>query len=175
MAKRTSGVRDVYPNRAFESVQMSAANTLTFSQIQFGVGLFQGVAAVIHRVEWYPDKDSIQELLGMSDTVTMALTNRDDLAALDPRNQSVLASMTLIPIIVGAVVSLWNEKVPFVSDFANLPGGGLIVPANPLYAGMVTAGAAAASYMDVIVYLTFKELADADYVELIQTIMPANL
>lgn len=173
MAK--AGLKDLYANRAFESVTMSAANALTFSQVQFGVGLFQGVAAIIHRIEWTPTQASIAELVAGADRMRLGFTNRDDLAALTPVNQSVLAWKFVFPLVVGAVVSEWLVELPLLSDFSDLPGGGLILPANPLYIGMDTEGFAAAGGVDAVIYLTFKQLQDAEYVELIQTIMPANL
>lgn len=168
-------VKDVYPNRAFERLTLSAANTLTFVQLQFGVGLFQGIAAIINRIEWFPPIATIQELLTGADTLEMALTNRDDLANLDPTNQSVLAKKNIIPLQVGAVTSLTHERYPMISDYSTMPGGGLIVPANPLYVGMITTGFAAAAVVDIVVYLLFKQLTDAEYIELVQTIMPANI
>ena len=175
MAKASGKVQDVYGNRAFSSVVMSAANTLTFEQIQFGVGLFQGVALILNRVEWFPDKAFLRELEAGTDDIQMALTNRDDLGSLAPTNQSVLVLKEIIPEMVGAVVSLWNYINPFISDFSGIPGGGLILPANPLYIAADSLGAAAAGTVRAVLYFTFKQLADSEYVELIQTIMPANL
>ncbi len=169
MAKRQ--IADKYPNRAFETVTMSAANTLTFSQVQFGVGLFQGVAALIHRIEWFPSAASVRELGAATDSIDLALTNRDDLASLSPINQSVLACKQWI----GRGAEVAADINPARSDFSGLIGGGLIIPANPLYVGMDTLGAAAASSCVVVIYMTFRELTDAEYVELVQTIMPANL
>ncbi len=168
-------VADLYPNRAFESIVMSAANTLTFSQVQFGVGLFQGVAAIIHRIEWSLSGASILELQANTDSLSLALTNRDDMSAILPTSQNVLASKQIKVNVSGTAAVTHLVELPMISDFSDLGGGGLIVPANPLYIGMVTAGAAAASAVDAVIYLTFKELKDAEYVELIQTIMPANL
>jgi hypothetical protein len=166
---------DIYVNRAFSTVTMSAANTLTFQQIQFGVGLFQGVALVLTRVEWYLDNTSINELVANTDVAIMAITNRDDLATVDPSNQSVLAYKFYRPMMVGAVVGIDMLEMPLISDFHNLPGGGLIMPANPIYAAMYSAGFTGAGIVRVLLYFTFKSLTDAEYIELLQTIMPANL
>lgn len=173
MAKST--VVDVFPNRAFESVTMSGANALTFSQVQFGVGLFQGVAAVIHRIEWYLDITTTAQLIVNADLVQMALTNRDDLTVLSPTSQNVLAQKEMGLAVSGTPANMTVLEFPLVSSFADLGGGGLIIPANPLYVAMDSVGLSAAGVMDVIIYLTFKTLSDAEYVELIQTIMPANL
>lgn len=173
MAK--SSLKDVYGNRAFEDLTMSAANTITFEQIQFGVGLFQGVAMVLSRVEFYPTIGSWNELVATTDALYMAITNRDDLTNLDPANQNVLVLKQLFVTMVGAVVGIQIDQSPLVCDMSTLPGGGLIVPANPLYFALHSAGFAAAAQVRTILYFTFRQLADSEYVELIQTIMPANL
>lgn len=175
MAKTTSRVADVYGNRAFKQVTMSAANTLTFEQIQFGVGLFQGVAMVLNRIEWSFGTATWRELVANTDSLAVALTNRDDLSSLDPTNQSVLVYKSIVPLIVGAVVSLEENEQPVISDFSTLPGMGLIIPANPIYIGMITEGFAAAGIVRAVMYFTFKQLTDAEYIELMQTIMPANI
>lgn len=175
MPAKKKTIVDLYPNRAFETVVMSAADALTFSQVQFGVGLFQGVAAIIHRIEWFLSDNSIRELLADTDSLEVALTNRDDLTSIRPVSQNVLAYKNRIALAAGTPGNCIHITSPLVSDFSQLGGGGLIIPANPLYIGMDTEGAAAASRVDAVIYLTFKELADSEYVELIQTIMPANL
>lgn len=171
----TRRLADQYPNRAFIYLTTSAANTLTFEQVQFGVGLFQGVALVLNRIEWCPDQGSLSELVAAADRFFVALTNRADLASLEPENQNILAYKSLRAMQVGAVVSLNHIELPLVSDFSSMPGGGLIMPANPLYIGLETAGFAAVANVRVVMYFTFKQLADAEYIELIQTIMPSNL
>ncbi len=175
MPGKTTKVQDLYGNRAFVDITMTAANTLTFQQIQFGVGLFQGVALVLNRIEWYPDRSVMDSLVANSDELKMALTNRDDLSAIDASNQSILAMKQVDPLMVGAVVGIEIVDLPWVSDFSGIPGAGLIIPANPLYVGVYTVGFAAAARIRCILYFTFKTLTDAEYIELIQTIMPANL
>jgi hypothetical protein len=175
MPAKSTKLGDAYVNRALKTVTMSAANTLTFEQIQFGVGLFQGVAMVVNRVEWHLPFATLSELVGNADVIELAITNRDDLTALTPNNQSVLAYDMIRSIAVGAVVSLEHLVMPLITDFSSLAGGGLIIPANPIYAGITTAGFAAAAQVNVIMYFTFKQLTDAEYIELLQTIMPANL
>lgn len=173
MAKRT--VQDIFTNRAFETVTMSGNDTLTFSQVQFGVGLFQGVAAIIHRIEWFLPDAVVRYMSAQTDSCQLALTNRDDLAALTPSSQNVLAYRALTGNAFGTAASGMIVDMPVVHSFADLGGGGLIVPVNPLYIAMDSDGFAGVGIAQAIIYLTFKTLTDPEYVELIQTIMPANL
>lgn len=165
---------DQYPNRAMQRVTMSGANTLTFAQVRFGVGLFQGIALVLHKIEYYPTLASIIELSGATDNLMMALTNRDDLTTLDAVTLNIIAKHTAFGLTTGAAASQIREK-PYITDFSTLPGGGMIVPANPMFIALDSAGFVAAGVMDVIIYYTMKALSDADYVELIQSIIPMNI
>jgi hypothetical protein len=64
---------------------------------------------------------------------------------------------------------------PVLKDFSTLPGGGLIIPTAPLYVAMSSSGLASVGIMDVIMYYTFKQMSDADYIELVQGMLPANI
>jgi hypothetical protein len=165
---------DQYANRALETVIMSAANTETFEQVRFGVGIFQGVALVIHRVEYHPTAGTLHEIIANADFFDMALTNRDDLTNLDPTNQNVIVHKGVHVRVVSAV-GVISDHIPLISDFSTLPGGGLIIPANPLYVALDSAGFAAAGTCRFVIYYTFKQLKDADYIELVQGMLPANI
>lgn len=174
MAKRKQ-IIDVYPNRIVERLTMSAANVITFQPIRFGTGLFSGVALVIHRVEYHLTLGTVDQLVADSDEVEFGLTNRDDLSALTALNLNILDVNALHSKIVGAVVSLWIFEKPMTKDFSTLPGQGLIIPTTPLYLAMDSVGLASAGIMDVVIYYTFKQMSDSDYIELVQGMLPANI
>lgn len=175
MAKARSGRQDVYPNRALFNVTLSAANTLTFQQIRFGMGLFQGTAIIVNRIDWHLDMVTVHEIITNGDEVRMALTNRDDITALAMDNMNVLAMNEVTAIVVGTVVGIMHFRNPIVQDFSNLPGGGLIIPANPLFIGAVSLGITAAITVQAVMYYQTKVLADADYIELVQSLIPLNI
>jgi len=162
---------DQYANKAVALVTMSAANTLTFEQIRFGVGTFQGVGLLIHRVEYVLSAASIRELVASTDSLAMAVTRSDDYTSLDAVDPGMIA----VKFVTGLAANVETMINPLVTDYSELPGGGLIVPANPIYVGLTTAGAAAASAVRVIIYFTFLQLADKDYIELIQSMLPVNM
>lgn len=175
MPAKTAKVADVFGNRAFKTVTQSAANAITFEQIQFGVGLFQGVALVLSRVEWFPPAATLQEIVAGTDDFQMAICNRDDLATLSATNQSVMVLKHVAPVVAGAAANLQDIELPLISDLSTIPGGGLIMPSNPIYLGIDSIGAANPLVCNAILYFVFRQLTDSEYVELIQTIMPANL
>lgn len=176
MANGTSAPKkvrtDVYANVAFGAVTMSAANTLTFAQIQMAVGLFQGVALVIHRLKYRPTRVSIRELAANTDELTLALTTSNRLSAINDVADPAIIDQKVL---VGVGASVEPVLLPLISDFTMLPGGGKIISANPLFLGMTTLGAAAASVCRVEMEFTFVSLTDRDYLEIIQSQFPANI
>jgi len=167
-----AATKDQFSNRSFVDLTQSAANVLTFQQIRFAVGVFQGIGLLLHRIEWFPIGTSIQEIAATSDNFQLALTLRDDLANLDPSNQSILATVVLQPI---GALPLGPVITPIISDFSSLPGGGLLIPANPLFLAMDSAGFAAVGRVRIAVYYTFMQLSDREAMELLQTIIPGNV
>lgn len=163
---------DAYVNRLYGDVTMSAANTLTFAQILLGVGLFQGMALLIHRVLWYPVATTLREVVAAADSFNMALTSSNRVVdILETSDPAVLCRKSVIGIGVGTE----PFEVPFITDFSTLPGGGKLVPANPLYVAMASGGFAAAGRTRVEIESTFIELASNEYLELLQAVYPANI
>lgn len=164
--------KDAYSNVAFGEVTCSAANTLTFSAIQLAVGTFQGVALILHRILYYPTVATLRELVGATDDLAMGLTGSNRLDAIaEISDPSVIDRRGVVG--VGVAVEPWS--LPIVSDFSRLPGGGKIMTANPLYAAVDSTGFVAAASLLMQLDFTFLELADKDYIELIQAQLPANI
>lgn len=169
MAKAT---RDAYANVAYGAVTMSAANTLTFSQIQMGVGLFEGRAMCIHRIKYSGTSNSIREMVAATDRLVIAVTTSNRLTSIiDVSDPAMIDNVDL----VGIAANIELVRLPLISDFTMLPGGGKLVPANPLWLAGFTAGAAAASAFRVQLEFTFVELSPQDYLEVIQSMFPANV
>lgn len=164
-------VKDFYVNRALVLLTMSAANTLTFQEIRFGVGLFQGIALILHRLDLYPNTATAREVVTAADHLVVGLTTSDEITTLNMDQQSVMFSKSLIAVAATTV----PVEAPMSVDLSGLPGGGLIMPANPLYLAMNTSGFAAAGEVRAVLYHTFKELRDSEYLELIQGTLRSNI
>jgi len=170
MANKTS-LADKYLNRAYARIDMTAVDTVTFQQIRFSTGLFEGIALVLNRIKYYPLVTTLRAVAADTDYWIMALTTRDDLTSLDPNSLSVLDTVSSIG--VGAGVE--PVQRPIISDFTNAPGGGLLIPANPLYLAMDTAGfGAVVGGATVVLEYQFIKLSDKESLELLQTIIPGT-
>lgn len=166
--------KDLYTNVAFQRLTMSAANTLTFQQIQFGVGIFQGVALILNRIGYVLSPATIREIAAVTDYIAFGLVSSNRLTGVNlARDPAVISSISLIGVSAAPPTSL--VQMPIWADFTNLPGGGRLVAANPLYLAMEGAGMAAAGVIDVELDFQFVQLSDAEYLELIQSQYPANI
>jgi len=170
MAK--SGMGDKYANVAYGIVTMSAANTLTFAQINMGMGIFQRTAMLLHRVLMYPTLASCREVVAATDEMQIALTTSNRVSSIsDILDPAVVCCQRVVG--VGVAVEPWN--LPLISSFTDLPSGGKLIAGNPIYCAMQTTGAAAASICRFQLDFTFVELSDTDYLELVQAQYPANI
>ena len=164
MAKQ---IRDSYANKFYGTVTESAQGTLTFSEIQTNVAIFTKLAWILHRLEWYIPEATQQLLLSPADILQMALTNSDNITALDLSAPAVVDMAELQCVDRGTAGSMHLFEVPIIRDFSNLPGGGIIMAPRPLYAACVSASIASAATVEVRGYFTQKELKADEYIELV--------
>ncbi|KKK87382.1 hypothetical protein LCGC14_2753800 [marine sediment metagenome] len=167
--------KDIFINRAIQRLTMTGVNVLSFQQLNFAVGVFQGVALVIHRIIYHIGLQAWRETQSDADSFIVALTVSQNINDLNMTNIEIIDRHEYTGVVVGAVVSLLHAKIEVVSDFATLPEGGIIIPANPVFLGMSSAGLTTAGVIDAEIYFTFRELGDADYIELIQSRVQANV
>lgn len=164
--------KDLYANAAFGLCTMSAANTLTFAQINMGIGIFQRTAMLLHRVLYTPTQASVREMVAATDLMQMAITSSNRLTAIADQAEPAVISFKQLIGIGANVEAVWT---PIIDDFSMLPNGGKLIAGNPIYLAMGTSGAAAASVVRCRLEFTFVELTDADYLELVQAQYPANV
>lgn len=164
--------KDQYANVAYTIVSQTAANSLTFASIQMAVGLFQGIAMILHRIAYTPYVATLREVVAASDSFAMALTSSNRLAAVMDTNDPAIIDCWRVS---GIGVPTSNMETPHYTDFTMLPGGGKLIAANPIYGAMHSGGFAAAQGGLIRLEFTFVELNDRDYMELIQAQFPANV
>jgi len=167
MAKAST--TDKFANIAFLSVTESAANTLTFSQLQLANNLLSEKAAIIiHRAEFLLIP-LVTIFNSSGDNLKIALTLTDRITDIGDLSQpEILFAEKFSRDDLGAAASGLYLRQPFIRDFTELPGGGIIVPADRLYIGAQGNGCAAAAYATMRLYYTVMPLQVTDYWELIE-------
>jgi hypothetical protein len=69
---------------------------------------------------------------------------------------------------IGTAASGFFVDFPKKLDFTNLPGGGILVPADRLYVGVKSTGASGVNGVKMRLYYTVMQLATEDYWQLIE-------
>lgn len=165
-------ITDKFANKAFATVTMSAVDTLTFTQIQFGVGLFEGRALILHRIQWFPNGNTMREIVTAADSLHMVLTTSNRITdVIDITDPAIITKRSIL----GVAATVEPAQLPIVQDFTSLPSGGWLIPANPLFIGCDTGGFAGAGVIRAQLDFSFIELSPADYLEVIQALFPANI
>lgn len=159
---------DKFVNMAFAKVTESAINTMTFSEIQTGVSLFDKVAWVIHMILWHPSKATVRQVSTDSDGFSMGLTVSNKISSIDMSDPAVIDVFDIFAHGMGTPATGMHSHRPFVRDFTHLPGGGLIVPPKPVYLVIQGESLAAVGIAEARIYFTHRELSTEDYWELVE-------
>lgn len=144
----------------------SAANTLTFREVQTNVSVFDKAAFVLHRLEWYIDATTFNLIVASDDTFRMALTSSQNITTLGLDNPAVI-DLEELQGKVSSAVGFQYRDAPLIRDFSSLPGGGLIIAPRPLFIAVQGVSLASAGTAKLRAYFTIKNLSAEEYLELV--------
>lgn len=161
---------DQYANMAAIVVTESAAHTLTTTKLAFPFSIMDKMALLIHRIEYEFRVMGPSVLTTTGNRVTLALLAAASVLDIDnPVDPLVLDSARLNRYDYGTAASGFALRQPYVKDFSNLPGGGLLVAPNPLYCAVKGYGTAQASEGGFRIYYTYMELNTDEYWQLVES------
>jgi len=150
----------------YGSVTESAANTLTFGEIQTNVSVFDKAAFVLHRLEWHIPANSFDKLVDAADSMEFALVTSQNISSLGIGNPAVIDKL-IIALSYDSAVGFAVNEIPLIRDFSTLPGGGLIVAPRPLFLACRGVSLASALSVELLAYFTVKTLSADEYLELV--------
>lgn len=162
-------VVDKYPNIINVTLTESAAGTLTFTDLNIGFSAFDRIGLLIHRLEYYPENNLLDSLVADTDFVHFGVAASNQLADINADERAVIDVVRLKAILEGAAATLFFTTLPIVRDYTAMPGGGILVAPRPLYGAVVAGGMAAAINVQLRMYFTTVDMADADYFELLES------
>jgi hypothetical protein len=165
MAK--SGGSDQFANLAVITVAEAVAGTLAFKKLETGISLFEKLAWILHRVEYEYDVNATQ-FNTSGDAMECGLSTSDQISSIASTNAAVIDRFRCMRADYGTAASSYLFTSPFVKDFTNLPGGGIIVPPNPLYAFVKGTGLAAVAGYTIRIFYTNKPLEPDQFWELVE-------
>lgn len=172
MAK-VNGKNDVYANIGAIYVTMSAANTLTFQELQTYISVFDKKAMIIHKIIYAPSLASWQELDAEADVMRFGVSTSNLFTSAGPSDvynrPDVVDFNHFYTLLSGTPADIDRRLGQFEKDFSTLAGGGLLIPARPVYGWMDTSGFAAAGQLAIRVYFTMKDITVDEYWELVES------
>lgn len=163
---------DKFCNIAALTVTESAANTLTYTKLEFGTAVFEKVGLLLHRLELFFNP-GVADIPQTEDSGTVALTIGNSLASIltiaaysDP---AIIDKFFICNKISGTpAVQFWTTG-PMIHDFSGLPGGGILVPAQPIYAAIQGLSAANPLTASLRMLFTYLPLKPEEYWELVSS------
>lgn len=171
MAKQTA--KDVYANIGAIEVVMSAANTLTFKELQSYVSVFDKKAFVIHKITYALPNGAWLEMDAETDWMSFGVStsnqwSNEAISAVYNR-PDVVDFNHVYTLLHGAAANAEIRYGQLEKDFSTLAGGGLLVPARPVYGYMNTGGFAALSSVYMRLYFTVVDVSVDEYWELVES------
>jgi len=158
--------KDKFANKFFGYSLESAANTLTFREIQTNVDMMSKRAWVLHKLEWFFSPVDLDKLIAGQDRISAALVSSDKLTALDLNSPGVIDLIDFGILFASAVGQSFYTQ-PFTRDLTGLPGGGLIVAPRPLYVAVKGTSLGSAVTANVRGYYTNLDMSADEYLELV--------
>lgn len=164
----TKKVVDTFANFAALKVQETAANTQTSVKFAFPFSIMDKMALVVSRIEYsFQSWDKFNSSLDYTYIGLSAAAKIVDIG--NQADPLIVDSMAYQRADFGAAASGFLYSFPFVKDFSDLPGGGLLVAPSPLYGIIESSGASAACAAWIKVFYTYMELATDEYWQLVES------
>jgi len=159
--------KDKFANQAYLSVTETGANTLTFNQLLTGISIYEKVGWLINRLDY-----TFSTLSGTyaadGDGITFGIGTSSGIATVGLEENSVIDYNQFFRADLGAAASGFYLRKPFIKDFSSLPGGGILVPPNPLYIWAQGVSLAAAQTVYARMFYTVIQLKAEDFWELVE-------
>lgn len=160
-------IKDVFVNQAYLKVIESSANTLTFNQLLTNVSIHEKVGWVISRID-YEFLMAPANFAAEGDGIKFGISVSDQLAAVSQEYSGVLDYNSFYRRDYGTAASTIIDKNPRTKSFADLPGGGLLVPPNPLFIFVEGVALTSPITVEARMFYTQRSLKVEDFWELVE-------
>jgi len=167
-----SNIKDQFANRFAGTVTETVAGTIAIEEIPTNVDVFAKQAFVLHRLEYIIPSTVLALMIGANDSISIAIVNSPNVVnitptSMNPTDPAVVDIFNINFSLRGAAANFAYQQMPFVRSFTDMPGGGLIVAARPLYIAIQGDSLAAVAGAYFKGYFTRKELKPEDYMDLV--------
>lgn len=165
MAKREV---DKYSNILAIDIEMSAADVLTFQDVNVGLNIFDKVGILINRMDVEINNATKSALDSAAASIDIGLTQSNQIAALSLQQRAVIDKIKIGGI--GTIATGFAiVREPFSVTYGDLPGNGLLISPSPLWIAMDSTGfATVIGFCTVRIYFTVVDLKPEEYFELLE-------
>lgn len=146
----------------------SAANTLTFEQLQTGLSITDRIGWVIQRIESTIGASTLTYFNGTGDILNWGICQNNSLSSISIENPQIKFVKKLQRIDFGTAANAVFQDLTIVDDYSNLEGGGILVVPSPIYGFIQGAGLTTAASVNMKIFVKAVTLSDADYFNLVQ-------
>jgi len=158
---------DRFANVFSAEVVQSAANTLTFAEMNFGITLRDRVAVVIDQLYWIPSNGSLILMTATGDMIQYALTVSDQVSDIqDLQDRRIMAFHNNFRFDAGTAANALLVQTPFVQEFSPP----LIVLPNRMFIAVNSVGLASAATIRLRMhYRTVSITQDQQLIEVLES------
>ena len=161
--------KDQRANVLLSTVTQSAANTLTFNEVNVGLNLFDKIGLNIHMIQYFYNANLYADM-DIDQFISQAgLVGSNQISDIGSDERPVFDKKEIYANRVGTPTSFETQFFPLISDFTGLPNGGLLLPPKPLYVAIDSTNGTTAHTLYMRLFFTIVALKDADYFELLET------
>lgn len=162
--------KEQFSQIGYLTVSESAAGTLTFAGLSVFSNVLGQKGMVIHRAEYFRLPAAIGLLIADDDRLEFGISGSNSMTDIDLDDPEVYDYNLCIMEAYGTAANILEFQDPILKDWSNLPGGGLLVPADRLYMWIRGSSLASAASMSVRFWYTILDLSAQDYLELAQAL-----
>jgi hypothetical protein len=160
---------DEYSNMYQVTLTESAAGTLTFTEINLGLTLFQKKAILISRIVIDWGYTLVQAMVAAADTAIVGLCQSNQLSTIALSDSATIWKAQKGLVVYGTPANAKIEEVVDVYDLSTIPGGGEFLVPTPLYGAIQCGSIAAAQSVTMRMYFQVIDLKEGEYIELLES------
>lgn len=162
--------KDQYANRFEVHCLEDTANGGKYVEVPTYMSAFSKEAFIIHKIEYLFPMATIRLILDDNDSIMAFLSTNNSISTVHATQEpGLLDFVELSRLAFGTAASASLHINPIVHDLSTLPGGGIIVPARPVFGSVKGTSLASACSVRIRGWFTRVELKAEEWLELVDS------
>jgi len=157
-----------YADRIYITCTESGANTLTYQALTLSTQLEVDKAIIIHKIEYSPGLATLALIAATGDELNAGLSVSNTLTDTSPEYAEIIDKQQWCFDTCLTTGQKWPAQRPFLSDYSNLPNGGIIVPMQTIYLFVKGTALGGAATVAARIWYSLLQLTGNDFSQLAQ-------